>query len=309
MIVITGPSGNVGITLTQLMLRHHPSVPVRVAAYDVAEITRLCGPSECYVRLDYDDRVTWPAVLQGVKTLFLLFPLPTTKEAGTRMNPFIDAAVAAGCQHVLFVSVSGAAKSKGVPHYPVEQHLKSLSIGYTFLRPCYYMQNVCRNITTHDYDIAMYNEVFVPAGAGATALVDARDVAEVAEKVLLNPAPHVGKAYSLTGSEQMDFTEIAAVMSRVTGRQIRYTNPSLPRFVFRMRRRGIPWDIVMFMCFFYSMIRFGKPDALTDELKTLIGRAPRKFLQFAEEYGAVWNPEAHRQLPVIPDWAGGTGHG
>ncbi|MBA3581351.1 MAG: NmrA family NAD(P)-binding protein [Gammaproteobacteria bacterium] len=305
MIVITGASGNVGVELTRLLLKQQDVSALRIAAYDVAEIKRLCGEDGPYVQFDYDDRATWPAVLADIKTLYLLFPLPSPKTAETRMKPFMDAAKQAGCKHIVFVSVGGAKDKKFVPHHPVEQHLKSLGVDYTILRPCYYMQNLCRNITTHDYDIAVYNELFIPAGDGVTALIDARDVAAFTAAVLTNPAAHKNTDYVLTGTEQKNFQEIAAVISQVSGRTIKYSNPSLPRFIYRMLRRRIPWDVVAFMCLFYSIIRFGKAEHLTDVVQKQLGREPILLKQFIEDYRVYWQPESHVALPVIPDWAGG----
>lgn len=305
MLVITGPSGNVGVPLTRLLMGRLPANQLRIAAYDVDEITRLCGTAGSFVRLDYDDPATWPAVLEGVTTLYLLFPLPTARTAKTRMQPFMDAAMRAGCRNMVFVSVGGAADRKIVPHHGVEQHLKAIGVDHCIIRPCYYMQNLCRNITTHDYDIGVYNELFVPAGRGVAALVDARDVAAFTAEVLLNPAAHRNMDYSLTGAEQLDFAQIAQVLSEVAGRPIHYTNPSLVRFSVRMLRRRIPADVVAFMCLFYSIIRFGKPDPLTDTLTRVLGRPATTLAQFVADHRPYWEPASHTRPPVVPVWAGG----
>jgi uncharacterized protein YbjT (DUF2867 family) len=305
MIVITGPSGNVGVELTRLMLARAPAGTLRIAPYDMEEIRALCGPDGPYVPLDYDKPATWDAVLAGVSTLYLLFPLPTRAGARRRMLPFMEAAKAAGAKHIVFISVGGAKTGKGVPHHPAEEHLRQLGVDYTIVRPCFYMQNLCRNITTHDYDIAMRDEIFVAAGDGCTTWVDARDVAAAVAEILLNPTAHRNCDYSFTGTEQKTFAQVAAEFSAVLDRPIRYSRPSLPRFSARMLGRGIPWDVVAFMCFFYSTIRFGKPEPVTGDMARILGRTPLTLQQFVADYRPYWERAAHAQLPTVPDWAGG----
>ena len=64
------------------------------------------------VRFDFFDRATWAAALDGVESLFLLFPLPGNTAARTALVPFVKAAQDAGCRHVVYVSVFGADRAE-----------------------------------------------------------------------------------------------------------------------------------------------------------------------------------------------------
>lgn len=57
-------------------------------------------------------------------------------------------------------------------------------------------------------------------GDAAITMVDVRDIAEVAAMILTNPAPHAGKAYTLTGDEALTTAEQVAVISRAIGRPV-----------------------------------------------------------------------------------------
>lgn len=127
--------------------------------------------------LDFDDRSTWPAVLEGVTDSSLLFPLPSPKAVRIRMIPFIDAAVRAGCRHIVYVSVPAADTQRVVPHHAVENHIKQSGAHYTILRCGFFMQNLCRKVSTHGVDIMDRGELFVPGGRGRTTFLDSRDVA------------------------------------------------------------------------------------------------------------------------------------
>lgn len=283
MLVVTGPTGNVGAEVVRLLL--DAGQPFRAAAHDVGKALTLHDDPELpVVRLDYDDRSTWPAVLEGVESLFLLFPLPSPKAVGRRMLPFIDAAVGAGCRHIVYLSVFGGDTAKVIPHYKVERYLERCGISVTILRCSYFMQNLCRWVSTHGVDIAERDEIFVPAGKGRITFLDSRDAAAVALDALLHPTEHQGKSYALTGPERLDFYEVAETLSEVYHRPIRYRHPSLARFWWRLRRRGVGADSIAFMSIVYLLTRLGRNEPATDDLAKLLGRPPRRLAEFAADY-------------------------
>lgn len=278
MIVITGPTGNVGAELVSL-LAAQDRLDHRIAAHDPARFPGLPA-----VAFDYDDPATFDAVLDGVSTLFLLFPLPHPRTVRTRMIPFIDAAKRAGCRHIVYVTVPGADHLKVVPHHAVERHIESTGIPHTFLRCGFFMQNLCRKISTHGVDIMERGELFIPGGKGRTTFLDSRDVAAVALDVLRDPEAHRNRAYTLTGPESLTLYQAADLLSQALGRPVTYTRPSLPRFWLRLTRRGVTWDTLLFMSIVYTLTRTGRNEPLTDELPELLGRPATTFPQWAADY-------------------------
>jgi uncharacterized protein YbjT (DUF2867 family) len=286
--VVTGPTGNVGAELTTLLVDRPDAPAHRIAAHDPDRIRARHGADVPVVRFDYDDRRTWPAVLDGITTLFLLFPLPSPAAVRTRMKPFVDAAAAAGCGHIVYVSVPGSDRLRFLPHYQVERHIEASGAAPTFLRCSYFGQNLVRRISTHGVDIVERGEVFVPAGNGRTTFLDARDVAEVALLAVQKPDEFRGTAHTLTGPDRLDLDEVAAILSEVLDRPIRYARPSLPQFWDRLRRRGVTWDTLLFMTIVYTLTRTGRNEPVTDELPHLLGRPARTFRAFAEDYRERW---------------------
>ncbi|GAA3191187.1 NmrA family NAD(P)-binding protein [Dactylosporangium siamense] len=283
MLVVTGPTGNVGAELVRLLLAE--GVAFRAAAHDPDGARREHGrPDLPVVRLDYDDRGTWPAVLDGVDTLFLLFPVPSPGAVRTRMLPFVDAAVAAGCRHIVYLSVFGGDSAKIIPHYPVERHIERSGVAYTILRCSFFMQNLCRRLSTHGVDIMDRDEVFVPAGRGRITFLDARDAALVALRAIRAPAEHHNTAYALTGPERLDFYEVAEVLSERFNRTVRYRRPSVPRFWWRLRRRGVTFDTIAFMTAVYTLTRLGRNEPVTGDLARLLDGSPRALPQFVTDY-------------------------
>jgi uncharacterized protein YbjT (DUF2867 family) len=245
------------------------------------------------VAFDFFDRATWAAALSGVDVLFLLFPLPGNRAAREAIIPFIEAAERAGCRHVVYVSVFGADRARFIPHHHVERALEASSMSCTLLRCSFFMQNLHRAISTHGDDIVDHGELFIPAGRSKTTFLDARDAAEVAARVISDPTAHrADRIHHITGPRPIAMGEVADELSRVLGRPIRYTNPSVIRFARRLRRREVGWDAIGFMCAVYTLTKLGFNQQVTDDVAAILGRPPRTLAEFLEDSAWRWTDRA-----------------
>lgn len=95
-------------------------------------------------------------------------------------------------------------------------------------------------------------------------------------------------AQVLAGPQTLDLHEVAAVLARALERPVRYTFPSLWTFVRRLRRRGVSWDTVAFMCIVYTLTRRGRNETCTTKLPELLGRPATTIKQWAEDYRPVF---------------------
>lgn len=146
------------------------------------------------------------------------------------------------------------------------------------------MQNLS---TTHRAEIRDRSVIEVPAGYSRTSFIDVRDIAAAAAHVLTEPG-HTRQAYTLTGSEALNYAEAAGIMSDVLNKPIRYTNPSIPTFVWLKRQQGTPWGMALVMTMLYTITRFGNAASVTEDVTRLIGRAPISFRQFVMDHRANW---------------------
>lgn len=289
MLLVTGPSGNVGDEVVDVLLRRSPAGGWRVASRHPERMVERVAAAAEVCRFDFFDRGTWPAALDGIDTLFLLFPLPGNKAAREAVVPFVQAAEAAGCRHVVYVSVFGADRAKFIPHYKVEQALMASSMTWTLLRCSFFMQNLHRVISTHGTDIAERGELFIPAGRGLTSFIDARDAAEVAVLALTDPAAHRNTVHHLTGPAALSMDQVAAELTAALGFPVRYTRPGLIRFAARLRRRGVGWDTIGFMAIVYTLTRLGQNQPITGEVARLLGRPPRTLAEFLHDSAWRWH--------------------
>jgi uncharacterized protein YbjT (DUF2867 family) len=277
-VLVTAALGNVG----REVARACASAGLAVRAADLDE-TALAARSTAdeRVRLDFTDRATWPAALQGCDRVFLLRPPPLGDMQRT-LCPFIDEAYARGVQHVVFLSVAGAERRSWVPHRTVELHLAASGARWTVLRPGFFSQNLRE---AYRQDILEDGRIYVPAGDGRVAFVDVADLGDVAARALADPASFAGQSLELTGAEAVTFSAVAAALTAALGRPVRYVPASIAGYAWHLRvRRRLPLTAVLVQTILHVGLRRGDAERVDPTLSTVLGRAPRSiFTMIADE--------------------------
>lgn len=274
-VLVTGATGTVGSPVCDVL--EGTSVTTRAAVRSPAAYD---GSADEVARFDFTDPTTFRTAFEDVDSLFLVRP-PAISRVRRDIVPALAAAVGAGVEHVVFLSVVGADRNPLVPHARIETWLADSGVRTTFLRASFFMQNL---VTEHRDEIAA-GELAVPAGDGRTSFVDARDVAAIAALALRER--RTGE-YDLTGPTALTYHEVAATLSSVLDHEVRYTDPSLARFCVRGLRRGVRPGKVLVMAGIYTTARLGLADRVTDDVRELLGRPPTDLPTFAREYRDEW---------------------
>jgi len=237
------------------------------------------------VRLDFQDPRTFGPAVRGCGAVFLMRP-PAIAEVSSTLNAFVDVAAREGVRHVVFLSVAGAGENRIVPHHAVEQHLLRGAMPWTVLRPGFFAQNFG---DAYRRDIVEQDRVYVPAGEGVVAFVDARDIAEVAAVVLGRAEEHVGKAYTLTGPESIGFHGAARLLETAVGRPIRYVPASILGYVAHLLRRRMPVAQVAVQTVLHVGLRFGQAARVDDTMTRLLGRRGRVLADYIRDHAYLWS--------------------
>jgi uncharacterized protein YbjT (DUF2867 family) len=271
-VLVTGATGTVGA---------HVLRGLREAGEDARGAARDPRGRPHLVRFDLGDPSTWDEALQGVDRLFLMRP-PAVSDVGRVMGPFVRAA-APRLRGAVFLSVMGV--NPALPHWRVERMLRRLGVPHVNVRPAFFMQNL-----TGPYrrDIAGRGLLRFPAGRGRTAFVDARDVAEVAVRALLDPAAHAGRHPTLTGPEAVGWQEVAGLLSAALGRPVRYETTGPLRHRRDLIAAGAEPAYANVQLAIHLTCRLGLAARRTPDLGRCLGRPPRRLGAFIAEHAGVW---------------------
>lgn len=289
MILIVGATGTTGReTVPKLLGR---GLPVRVLSRDRDKAQALPGFAGAEIVVaDPNKPETLDAAFAGVEKVFLIPPSGPGADVGEQN--LIAAASRAGVKYVLKLSAACAtpdAPSMALTHnYHGEQTLKASGLTYTILRPSSFMQNF---INYYSPSIKMQGSVYQSLGDARMAVVDTRDIAEVAVAVLTSPG-HEGKTYELTGPEALTYSEAAEKIGAATGRPVHYIDVPPAAYEQVLIGIGIPPVFAAEAVNIYGRgpYREGKTGIVTSVIPELLGRPARSFDEFAREYAAYFLP-------------------
>lgn len=219
-ILITGATGRVGRHLVQQLAIRGASV--RALVRDPAKADLPAGVE--IAKGDLLDIDSLRAAFAGVDTLFLLNAV--SGDEFTQALITLNIAREQGIERVVYQSVLHADRFVNVPHFAVksggERMLTQMGFGATILRPAYFIDN-----ETMIKDVVLNHGVYpMPIGSKGIAMVDARDIAEIAAIELIRrdqaPAKLPTETINLVGPDTLTGANAAAIWSEVLGRPVVY---------------------------------------------------------------------------------------
>ncbi|WP_208543695.1 NAD(P)H-binding protein [Rathayibacter sp. VKM Ac-2804] len=229
---------------------------------------------------DWNDRSTWAAAVEGQKAVYVTYyPDLAFPGVSELIGDFSRLAVAAGVERLVLLSGRGEEGALAS-----EQALQEAGARWTIVRCNWFDQN---------FDESFFLEpvregvIAIPAGDAVEPFVDAEDIADVVVAALTEDG-HDGAVYELSGPRLLSFAEVAAELSRATGREIVYAPVTPEEYGAMLEREGLPQDFVEL----FTIILDGRNASVTDGVRRALGREPRDFTDYAREVAAtgVWAP-------------------
>jgi uncharacterized protein YbjT (DUF2867 family) len=216
---LIGATGNVGtLLLRSLRERSNGTAMVKAAARSEQAAVAIVRTGAQPVAFDLRDPENFVAALAGNETIFLLRPYSIAQLIQGKQ--VIDSARRIGASHIVTIGAHGAPDT---PHpiigwnFLVESYVERSGMAWTHLRPNFFMENILAQRDPASGTI--FNGLTAPVSWIASS-----DIASVAAAVLLDPARHDGKAYSLA-SDRRTVSEIADLLSEMTGTPHRQVVP------------------------------------------------------------------------------------
>jgi uncharacterized protein YbjT (DUF2867 family) len=280
-ILITGASGTIGSALVKELQSTGAVFEVMTSKPEA----KVHG--QAARQASFEDVAELTQAFNGIDTLFVLLPLVPNKVQLARN--VAAAAQAAGVKHIVRSSGAGADANAtfSLPKLQgtIDQIMADTGIPGTFLRNAGFMQNY----VTFYPGLVKSGMVYAASADAAQSLVDVRDIAAVAALILLAPADHAGKAYTLTGGEALTDTQRVTILSQAVGHTVGFTAISVDQAAHAMRSDwGMPEVMVDWMSSLNQIVSAGYAAGISSDVQNLLGRAPITFKQFALDHAALW---------------------
>jgi uncharacterized protein YbjT (DUF2867 family) len=285
-ILVTGATGTVGRHVVDQLLKRgaKPRALVRDPAKASFPAAVTVVPGDL---LDID---ALRSAFAGVSTLFLLNAV--VPDEFTQALTALNIAREAGVERVVYLSVINSDLYVNVPHFAgklgVERMLEQMSFNATILRPAYFIDND-RSIK----DVVLGYGIYpMPIGSKGLAMIDSRDVGEVAAIELLRREKSTGslplERINLVGPDTLTGADVAGIWSKVLGRSISYGGDDTAGFEQNLRKHMPAWmafDMRMMSERFLIHGMIPSPGDL-ERLTALLGRPLRSYHAFASEVAA-----------------------
>jgi uncharacterized protein YbjT (DUF2867 family) len=169
-------------------------------------------------------------------------------------------------------------------HWLAEQALIWSGLPVVSVRPTVFLEGFFLRLAAAG--VRDRDELALPLGGGKTSPVSAADVAHAVSVILDDPAPHIGRAYDLTGPESADLHHYARDFSAALGRTIRYRDVPLAGWTDGLRALGAPAHLLRHLLVMAELHAQGRYDRLTDDVFRLTGRAPTSLYDFVRSHAA-----------------------
>jgi uncharacterized protein YbjT (DUF2867 family) len=264
LLAVTGATGAVGGRVARSLAEH--GADVRLVVRDPRRAPELGAEVR---QAEYGDGDALRDALAGAHTLFFV----SASEDADRVRlhtSVVDAAVAAGVERVVYLSFLNAAEDSTFTfardHWATEQLIRHSGVRHTFLRDATYADFVPGLVGAD-------RVIRGPAGNGAFTPVAQDDVAAVASVVLLSDR-YDGDTLDLTGPERLTMTDVAALLTEVTGKPVRYEEETLEEAYASRASYGAPQFEVDGWVSTYTAIAAGELDVLSPAVRMVTGREP-----------------------------------
>jgi len=262
----------------------HAGFTVRAARRSPGKDNELkaLGAHEVFIG-DLGDEETYFEALKDVDVVYHVGPggIGNEVEMGLAM---LRCAKRAGVRHVVFSSIYHTMIDiiqhrfkRDIEEKIVESGLNFTTLKFhDYMMPEVYVEPVLQG---HDFPI------FWPVKPGSRhSYIDLHDMADVACKVIVEGSKHYYASYELCGPDKLSFDDIAGILSRATGREVR-VNQGKIEDLFNLLWPGVEdlsahqdeIDVITSISKWYGQFDYlGNPNVLT----WLLGRPPTSFEQF-----------------------------
>jgi len=273
MILVTGATGTIGGHVVRLLAER--GVPFRAMSRNPTDLPNA-------VRADFTDPASLASSVTDVDAVFLVTVPPTPSTAHDLA--LLAAAREAGVRKIVKLSAIGSGERfggavVGAWHLAAEQAIEDSGLAWTMLRP----PSFASNFLAYRQLISDGEPIPDMLGPARQAIVDPRDVAEVAVESLLDDT-HDGQHYDVTGPELLTFADQATILERVLDRPVKTVAMDA-----QLATASMPTEAAAAVTVGVGWARAGGAAYVTDQVSRVLGRSAGTFERWAVDHRAAFD--------------------
>lgn len=286
MILVTGATGELGKKAISHLIKKgiQPSQVIGLVR-DESKAQTLKDLGVQVRKGDYKDANSLVHAFKGVEKLLFISSSEIHNRAAQHKN-VVEAAQSAGIKHIAYTSfVRNSEISESAisflqdSHLKTENWIKESGIDYTILQNAMYMDMLPMFIGESVLDTGV---IVQPAKDGKVTPVTRDNLAEAAANVLTTTG-HQNKIYPLSNTDASSYDEIAQMITKATGKEIKYQSPSPEAFQEMLKGYGVPEDYIGIFTAFSVAQAQGELEVADNTLEGLLGRKPTSTSEFISQ--------------------------
>jgi NAD(P)H dehydrogenase (quinone) len=269
-VVVTGATGKLGRLIIEELLGRIPADQITAVDRSPGKAADMAARGVRVHVADYDQPETLNGAFQAGDKVLLISSTSAGARHTTQHTTVIDAAKAAGVELMAYTSVLAAPTASfsiGRDHRATEQVLLASGMPYVLLRNGWYNENY----TGHLDAILQHGQVFGSAGDGRVATAARADYAAAAA-IVLTGSGQANTIYELSGDTAFSLAELAAEITRQSGREITYPKVSPAEYQAFMVGQGVAAADAAQLVEADAAIARGELAHTPGQLRRLIGR-------------------------------------
>jgi len=281
MILVTGATGHLGGAVIDFLLKKSHRVKVAALVRDKNKAEELSKKGVELRDGDYTNYSSLVEAFKGVEKLGFVSSSELENRVQQHTN-VVNAAKEAGVKHIYYTSgVRASVNSKFIPshdHAKTEEAIKASGLTYTIFRNTFYMDELPGFLAN---PLKTGKWVFPTNGAKAN-YASRIDMAEALANAIYDGG-HENKVYEITSDKAYTDYEIAEIVSKVTGKELKYTDVPLSKFIEGLKKASLPEATITMIKSVSGAIRDGELDIVDDSLEKLLGRKPQSMEDFLKK--------------------------
>ena len=285
MIIVTGATGNFGRQVVEGLLEKLPPEQVGVSTRDPGKAGDLRQRGVRVCKGDFAEPSSLREAFDGAVQVLIVSGTAMGADGVRQHGNAIQAAKDAGAKRILYTSHQGKGEASiFVPtrenHVPTDALLAGCGIPYVSLQNGFYAESALYQLR----GLRDTGRIALPAD-GPVSWTARADLAEAAVAVLLEPGLLAdGPSPALTGSEMLDFSDVARIVSEILGKPVEREVVSDEAYRAMLVKQGMPEVYAGLLLSLYAAARAGEFTVGDPTLERLIGRKPKTMRQVLEEF-------------------------